>query len=367
MSTVKRWAPGRSTPGGDVVVGRQALLVARDPSVVEPCLAAAAAAGATVEVVRDPARVRAQWRSAPCVLVGVEMAALVAGIALEPRPGVHLVGGRLDELASWSAPLQASVVLLPEQTGTLTQVLEQGGERPGDAVVVRLVGGSGGLGTSTLACALGVQAARHGIRAAVVEADPTGGGLDVVLGAEDEPGWRWPDLRSAAGHVDALSGRLPRVADVDVVAQGRGTRGGAVPAPSPEAVRAVMGSLCRSHELVVVDAGTSDAPLLDAWPGQRHVVLCSADVRGVVAARSRVQAAGLHDVELVVRTGAGRRIAPELVAEHLGIPLLGSIGDDRRVTRAAESGVPVGQGRRGYAHEVSRLVEALCAPAQVAA
>ena len=86
-------------------------------------------------------------------------------------------------------------------------------------------------------------------------------------------------------------------------------------------------------------------------------------MRGVVAAQSRAWALGLHDVELVVRTGAARRIAPDLVAETLGIPLLGSFGDDRRVTRAAEQAAPVGRGRsrRGYPRQVEALVDGLVA------
>ncbi len=349
------------------------MLVARDHRLVEAAQAAAAAAGVVLDVVREPVAIRAGWRSAPCVMVGVEMAPLVCGIALEPRGGVHLLGPRLDELATWSSPLQAAVLVLPDQSALLTQVLEQGRVGGGDAVVVRLVGGSGGVGVSTLACALAQQAAGRGLAAAVVELDPTGGGLDVLFGAEADAGWRWPDLRAAAGHVDSLVGRLPNVSGVDVVshavragapsrrgaphAEGRGST--AIDLPSTEAVRAVVGSLCRSHRLVVLDAGTSAEPLLDAWPGQRQVLVCGADVRGVVAARRRAASLSLHDVELVVRTGAGRRIAAPAVADSLGLSLLGAIGDDRRVARAAEAGEPVGRGRRGLARQAGLLLDSL--------
>lgn len=357
-----RTRPARpATPPSDAV-GRpvaQPLLVARDPHTVEAALAAAAAAGVVLDVQRDPSRVRAAWRSAPVVVVGVEMAALVCGMALEARSGVHLAGPALDELASWSAPLQASVLVLPDQSALLTQVLEQGRADTAGALVVRLVGGSGGLGTSTLACALAQQAASRGQRAAVVELDPAGGGLDVLFGAEAEPGWRWPDLRAAAGHVDTLAGRLVNVCGVDVVAHGRGSGQGPAEQPSPAAARAVVASLCRSHDLVVLDAGGGQAPLLDAWPGERLLLVCGADVRSVVAARSRAWHLGLHDAELVVRTGAGRRLAPDLVGEGLGIPVAGTIGDDRRVVRAAEDAAPVGRGRRGLAGQAGRLLDVL--------
>lgn len=343
------------------------LLVARDARVVEQVLAAAAAAGVQPELAREAAQIRASWRSASCILVSAEMAPLVCGIALEPRPGVHLVGASLPELADWSAMLQASVLVLPDQTALLTAVLDQGHATGGDARVVRVVGGSGGLGVSTLCCALGQRAADRGLAAAVVELDPTGGGLDLVLGAETAPGWRWHDLRQAAGHIDSLVGRLPNVSGVDVVAHSRpeavaGGAGGQHGLPGAEAVRAVLASLSRTHDLVVLDAGLG-SEAVEAWPGQRQLLVCGADVRGVVAAQSRAWSLGLHDVELVVRTGAARRIAPELVAETLGIPLLGSFADDARVTRAAEQAAPVGRGRarRGYPRQVEALIGGLVA------
>lgn len=344
--------------------GPAPLLVARDPRLVEAAQAAAAAAGIELEVVRDPAMIRAHWRTSPTVMVGVEMAALVAGAALEPRPGIHLVGRDLDELAAWSAPLQASVVLLPEQSAMLTSLLARSREA-GEGLVLRVVGGSGGLGVSTLCCALAQRCAENGGRAAVVELDPTGGGLDLVFGAETAPGWRWPDLRSAVGHVDTLSGRLPNVSGVDVVSHARSdlSADDSSGLPPQEAVRAVLASLTRSHELVVLDAGCGPDAMYDAWPGQRQLLLCGADVRGVVAARARVRSLGLHDVDLVVRTGAARRLAPASVAGALGCPLVGALGDDRAVTRAAESGVPVGRGRRGYARQVGRVLEQVRADA----
>ena len=67
------------------------------------------------------------------------------------------------------------------------------GRRRGAAVAV--VGGCGGAGASVLAAALAVTAVRHGGRALLVDCDPLGGGLDLVLGAEHVAGLRWPDDR----------------------------------------------------------------------------------------------------------------------------------------------------------------------------
>lgn len=372
MSTRIRALPAPVNRPDDVAVQAPPLLVARDPRTVEAALAAAAAAGVEPRLVRDPGEIRAAWRSSPCVLVGVEMAPVVCGIALEPRPGIHLVGSSLAELADWSALLQASVLVLPEQSALLTSVLDRGQPGVGEALMVRVVGGSGGLGVSTLCCALGQQASERGLRAAVVELDPTGGGLDLIFGAETAPGWRWHDLRSAAGHIDSLVGQLPNVSGVDVVAH---TRPDFAPAhtprgdgsagrpglPGPEAVRSVLECLSRTHDVVVLDGGSGGDAAAEGWPGQRQLLVCGADVRGVVAAQSRAWTLGLHDIELVVRTGAARRIDPGMVADTLGIELRGWFGDDRAVTRAAEQAVPVGRGRRGYARQVGRLLDELVA------
>ncbi|MEL4503631.1 septum site-determining protein Ssd [Luteococcus sp. H138] len=344
------------------------LLVARDARTIEATLAAAAAAGVEPTVVRETSQIRAAWRSAPCVLVGVEMAPLVCGIALEARTGIHLLGSNLHELADWSALLQASVLVLPEQSSLLTSVLDRGELGVGEALMVRVVGGSGGLGVSTLCCALGQQASERGLRAAVVELDPTGGGLDLIFGAETAPGWRWHDLRSAAGHIDSLVGQLPNVSGVDVVAHTRpdfahlaraDEPAGQHGLPGPEAVRAVLECLSRTHDLVVLDGGSGNDSAAEGWPGQRQLLVCGADVRGVVAAQSRAWRLGLHDIELVVRTGAARRIAPTMVAETLGVRLLGAFSDDRAVTRAAEQAVPVGRGKRGHAGQIGRLLDSL--------
>lgn len=328
---------------------------------IEAILAASASTGVHPEVVRDLPRVRAAWRSAPCVVVSVEMAAAVCGLGLEPRSRVHLVGDDVEQLAAWSPVLEAAVLALPQHTSALAQALGQGDRAVGQARVVRVVSGSGGLGVSTLCCALAQQASARGLRSAVVELDPEGGGLDLLFGAENAPGWRWHDLRSASGRLERLDGNLPNVSGVDIVAHagpGRAARGGS--APRPEAVASVLQCLSRTHDLVVLDAGHGNA-LSDGLPGQRQLLAVGADVRAVMAARARAETLGLHDIELVVRTGPGRRLAPQLVAETLGVPLLGEVGQDLSVVRAAEQGRPLRPRRWGHARQVARILDALVA------
>jgi CO dehydrogenase nickel-insertion accessory protein CooC1 len=62
-------------------------------------------------------------------------------------------------------------------------------------------GGRGGAGASVLATALALTASRLDRPTMLVDADPYGGGLDLVLGAEKTGGLRWPDLAGTRGRV----------------------------------------------------------------------------------------------------------------------------------------------------------------------
>src|SRR5918997_5847376 len=93
----------------------------------------------------------------------------------------------------------------------------------GTSRVVAVVGACGGAGTSTLAAAVA-----HGLRrsrepAALVDLDVPGPGLDVLLGVEDAPGARWPELAAARGDVDGrgLLAALPRWGSVPVLSGSR--------------------------------------------------------------------------------------------------------------------------------------------------
>src|SRR5690606_25835346 len=63
-----------------------------------------------------------------------------------------------------------------------------------------------------------------GLRTLLVDADPLGGGLDLVLGWEQLEGLRWPALTQTDGRVDppALVQALPRRGDLGVLSWDRG-------------------------------------------------------------------------------------------------------------------------------------------------
>ena len=104
----------------------------------------------------------------------------------------------------------------------------------GEACLVSMIGGSGGVGASTLAVALGLAAQRRGLRSLLFDADPLGGGLELLMGAERAEGLRWHDFDATRGRLSAgsLADVLPvhhGVSDLVVGPVGRGTAAGRRP------------------------------------------------------------------------------------------------------------------------------------------
>lgn len=340
----------RAGIGNGSAPGPVPLVVCRDARLVDMIAAAAASAGVEPLVLPDHSQVRQHWAQASAVVIGVDCAGAVAGLALPERAGVYVVGTDAASASAWSVPLSAAVIELPQHAGFLPTVLGQPRmDASSTSTVLDIVGGSGGVGASTLAAALAQRCAARARAVALVDCDANGGGLDLMFAAEHEPGWRWPELSSASGTLGDLTGRFPRVADVDLLSVGRspGASGetSAAQLPSQSAFRSVLDALARSHDVLVIDN-----PHAREWGGRgpvHRMVVVAAEVRAVMAARSRVEQFGWQDACAVVRTGPGMSIAPGAIAENLGMVLAGVLPTDRRLVEAVATGIPLGRGNPG--------------------
>ena len=331
---------------------RAPVLLTSDPQLRDAVLAAAAAAGTTATAVSDPEQIpHLQTLDQPLV-IGIDRVRHIAHHTLPPSSSTCLVGTEedRDDLCAWSAPLGASVVVLPDGFHWLTGLLA-GDRAEGSGRVIGVIGGHGGAGASTLAVSL---AQSIGGSVALVDLDERGGGLDLLLGAERTQGWRWPDLASSSGYIDDLAEFLPSVHGVPVLSMARAEDGPGD--PSPEAVAAVLRSLAREHELVIVDLGRSLSA--GARQGLRHchvrIVVTGGCVRQVAAAE-QIIAEVCDRAGLVVRRGTEGASA-QAVADTLGLPLWGEIPDEPRLVAATERGEPLGDVTRRWQRSCGRVL-----------
>ncbi|WP_405428729.1 septum site-determining protein Ssd [Streptomyces erythrochromogenes] len=362
--------------------GGRPLIITEDPLLLDDLLRLCAAAGAEPHVLhaapgRSVAVVEAEggpagggidpvdsstglnhvgvgWESAPLVLVGDDAAGRVRGAPR--RTGVLLVGRDPDETLVWQRAVEIGaeeVLLLPDGESRLVDRIAdvvEGAGRP--ALAVGVIGGSGGAGASTLACALAVRAARAGERTVLIDGDPLGGGMDVLLGGESAEGLRWPDFAASRGRVGAgaLEESLPELHELRVLSWDRGDR---VVVP-PAAVRSVVAAARRRGGVVVVDLPRRVDEAVAEVLAQLDLVLMvvPGELRSVAAA-GRV-AAGVRmvarDVRVVVRGRCPGGLDPEDVAGLLGAPLAGEVPVEVGLPgRVAEGEPPGSQGRGALA------------------
>jgi secretion/DNA translocation related CpaE-like protein len=317
----------------------ETLLCTADDTIAAAVSAAGAAVRRSVVRVSDAEALIGRWREAGVVLVGADVAVLAARMVLPARQGVYVVADSSAAASALSAsvPLGAATIVLPDGGAWLADVLagRTGASQPTSRISV--LGGSGGVGASTLAVGLACAGKALGA-SALVDLDALGGGVDLLLGAERAPGWRWDRLRAARGQIGDLSGQVPAVEGLTLVSMGREDW-----APvTRDAVAAVLASLTRSSELIVMDVGRSlDAGAREALRGaDRTVLVCAQDVRGVASARMTLAAAEPPGAGVVVRMHRGGAIRPPEVAAALGLPLLGTVPHDSALVPAAERGVP---------------------------
>jgi secretion/DNA translocation related CpaE-like protein len=347
------------------VARRLPLVVTSSDDVLDELLRLAAAAGTEVDVASDSAAARTRWSTAPLVLLGVDQAQPCLKARLPRRPGVVLVGrDGLSETAWHLAELIGAqhVAVLPAAEPWLVDRFAEAMTLPGSrhaARVVAVIGGRGGAGASVLAGALAVTAARAGLRTLLVDADPLGGGLDLVLGWEQMEGLRWPALTTADGRVDppALVNALPGRGDLVMLSWDRGDLN-TVPV---EAMAATLDAGRRGRDLVVIDLPRQldDAAVVALNAADQVFVVVPAELRATAAAARVVAAVAPHcaNLSVVVRGPAPGRLKAREVARALDLPLAGTLRPEPTLCRGLERGeAPAASGHGPLAALCRRLI-----------
>jgi secretion/DNA translocation related CpaE-like protein len=357
-----------------VPAARRALVVTGLAEVLDDLLRLAAAADTEVEVAADAGSARRCWTAAPLIVVGPDVAQQCARSRLPRRAGVVLLGDDLDDAGIWQLAVEVGaehVVFLPDAEQWLVDRFSDAAEAGGfEGAVVAVVGGRGGAGATTLACALAVTAARSGRSTLLVDGDRLGGGIDLVFGGEQDAGLRWPDLEGTRGRLPAaaLTAALPRMADLSVLSWDRG-RAAAVPV---EAMESVLSAGRRGSDLVVVDLPRA------ADDCSRAALACAGTVLLVVPAEVRAAAAAARvaasiaplcrDLRVVVRGPSPSGLAGDQIAEALALPLAGQMRAESGLDLALDRGEPPGRRERGPLSVLcGRLLDELLPPLKRAA
>jgi len=271
------------------------------------------------------------------------------------RDAVHVVAvGRVpDEAFKLAVELGAEDVADVALAGSW--VVELFGDIDEPATPGRLIGvigGSGGAGATTLACAVAQVAARQG-PSVVVDLDPLGPGVDAVLGIDAAVGVRWEGLVQTVGRVSARSLReaLPRRQQVGVLTWGNAS----IDLPV-FALREALSAAQRGHDAVVVDLPRrTDALVDEVVPRCDLVVLVvRPSVVGVASAQRLWARLDPGVPPAVVVRGVG--LPADDVARILGLPLLTAMPDQRGVGEAVDLGAGPVRSQRGPLARAARAV-----------
>jgi secretion/DNA translocation related CpaE-like protein len=183
----------------------------------------------------------------------------------------------------------------------------------------------------------------------LIDADPFGGGLDLLLGAEDVAGLRWPDLANTRGRLAGATLRehVPEPYGLGVLSWDRGSTL-AVP---DDAVSAVVGAAARACDVVIVDLPRPANPITELVLPRctTTLLVVPADVRGVAAA-ARVAASvctQTSDIRAVVRGPSPSGLRAGEVASSLGLPMAATYDAEAGLARELERGQPPGRSGRG--------------------
>jgi secretion/DNA translocation related CpaE-like protein len=342
------------------------LLVTADPDLLDDILRLGAAAGVDVDVAHDPAGAQLGWSKAALVLVGDDVSIALGRTSVRRRVGVVLVGRDLDDGQIWKRAVGVGaehVALLPDgEQWLIARLAEAVDECAALGLTVAVIGGRGGAGASTLAAALAVTAMRGGRRAMLVDADPYGGGADLLFGGEHAAGLRWCDIAAASGRIggEELHAALPHIGSLAVLSYDRGD-----PLDlRADAMSSVLAASARVCDLTVADLPRhfDDAAAVVLEAADLALLVVPAEVRAVAsAARIATEVASVvEDLRVVVRGPAPGGLAALDVANALGLPLAGYLKAESNLGARLERGeAPAGQGRGPLAQFCRELLASL--------
>ncbi|MBW0016799.1 MAG: CpaE-like family protein [Mycobacterium sp.] len=287
------------------------------------------AAAVNIRVVHAGSASRKTWLGAAAVVLDHAAAEQYGQGVLPRRAHVSVLTATEAATTTWAAAVAVGarhVLRLPGQERELIRELSEAAESARDdtlrGAVVAVLGGCGGAGASLFAVALAQTAADT----LLVDLDPWGGGIDLLVGGETAPGVRWPDLALQGGRLtwSAVREALPRHRGTSVLS---GVRRGYELDPEP--VDAVVDAGRRGGVVVVCDLPRRLTEAAQAALDNADLVVllspCNVRACASTATIAPVLTAINPHLGLVVRGPAPGGLRAAEFADIVGLPLLTSM------------------------------------------
>ena len=301
------------------------------------------AAAVGVRTTPGPAALsRKAWLAAAAVVLDEDAARQCRRDGMPRRDGIILLSGAEPGPSVWEAAIDVGaqhICIIPDQEAGFVRQLSEVTEvaRDGDRQgrVIAVTPARGGAGASVF----GVALSRVAAEALLVDLDPWGGGIDLLLGGESAPGLRWPDLSLQSGRLtwNSVRDALPTLGGVNVLS---GTRRSHEPGAAP--VVAVLEAGRRGGATVICDVPRrlTDAETVAFDSADLVVAVTTCDVRGVAAASAAVPVlrAVNPNLGLVVRGPSPGGLRAAEVADVAEVPLLAAMRPEPMLAERLEHG-----------------------------
>jgi len=300
------------------------------------------AAAVGLRTVRAQNPPRKLWLTAAAVILDEDGARRCVRAGISRRGGVFLIGTSEPAPSLWARAVEVGaqqLCVLPAQeaelVGHLSEAAQMGRVAPNRGRVIAVAAGRGGGGASVFAAAL----AQHAGQALLVDLDPCGGGVDLLLGVESAPGLRWPEMAAASGRLSWVAVRevLPHKGDMSMLSCTRTYH-----EIDPGAAQAVVDAGRRGGATVICDLPRplNSAALCVLESTDLVVVITSCDVRAVAAtgAVAGVIRAVNPNLGLVVRGPAPGGLRAAEVVEVTAVPLLAAMRPEPMLAVQLEQG-----------------------------
>lgn len=311
------------------------ILVLVDDRALHPAIdRVAAAAGLSIVRASAPSS-RRVWTGAAAILLDGAAALRCAQLGMPRRARVLLACSEQPGSGEWQSAVAIGaqqLVILPTQERDLLSALTEAADAAVDDVtrgpVLAVLAGRGGAGASVFATALACTAPES----LLVDGDPWGGGLDLALGAETEPGLRWPDLALAGGRLTyaALRDALPHRHGVTLLSSGRVLSGsGSSNDIDAGAMSAVIDAGTRAGVPVICDLARRPTAATETALAAADVVILvtTVDVRSCAAAAATARWAEEQNPNtgVVARGPAPGGLGPADAGRLIGRPVLAAM------------------------------------------